>query len=473
MTSLARLANRNFLENLVMDAKLIETLQEYQWETQPAAARLVQELAEDFCGNLSAVRVFADRLLNETGTRLSDWIDHFSVPRASDLVSRLTECRFAVTENENADTWEHHGGLFPVIRTTDSNRKCLTIKVESVADFLFAHRLDDIEIEGEPLSQLRWANVFSDGNYEFWVAERHGNRRFETLAIDETQTKAVLRHKEAFERRRRKFDTDEAGFDHATNLVRSAIDDLGTDWTCDLYFAAERKYWQSRNRAAQIQKARQDKLGLGWANHDHHTYRSSREHFKRLIAVLELLGFECRERFYGGREAGWGAQVLEQPRCGIVIFADVDLSPEEVAGDFAHDGLEPRSQLGTVGLWCKLHGEAFLQAGLHHLECQFEFDATRDQLAEAGVAAMKPFTDFDYLRQAFTEGEIWPVAEARITAALEAGYISVEQAERFRNEGSIGSHLEILQRDDGYKGFNQTGVSEIIRETDPRRIRSA
>ena len=30
-----------------------------------------------------------------------------------------------------------------------------------------------------------------------------------------------------------------------------------------------------------------------------------------------------------------------------------------------------------------------------------------------------------------------------------------------------GSHLEILERDAGYKGFNQAGINEIIRETDP------
>ena len=35
-------------------------------------------------------------------------------------------------------------------------------------------------------------------------------------------------------------------------------------------------------------------------------------------------------------------------------------------------------------------------------------------------------------------------------------------------EGAIGSHLEILERNDGYKGFNQTGISQIIRRTDPR-----
>jgi hypothetical protein len=125
--------------------------------------------------------------------------------------------------------------------------------------------------------------------------------------------------------------------------------------------------------------------------------------------------------------------------------------------------------LGTVGLWCKLHGEAFLQAGMHHLECQFDFEAAKVQLASSGVASMKPFTDFDYLRQAFTQGEIWPVDPQRLAGALAEGYLTAEQAEKFRRDGALGSHLEILQRNEGYKGFNQTGVSEIIARTDPRR----
>ena len=35
--------------------------------------------------------------------------------------------------------------------------------------------------------------------------------------------------------------------------------------------------------------------------------------------------------------------------------------------------------------------------------------------------------------------------------------------------GAIGSHLENLERNDGYKGFNQHGVSDIISRTDPRK----
>ena len=38
-----------------------------------------------------------------------------------------------------------------------------------------------------------------------------------------------------------------------------------------------------------------------------------------------------------------------------------------------------------------------------------------------------------------------------------------------REQGAIGSHLENLERNEGFKGFNQTGVSEIISATDPRK----
>ena len=36
------------------------------------------------------------------------------------------------------------------------------------------------------------------------------------------------------------------------------------------------------------------------------------------------------------------------------------------------------------------------------------------------------------------------------------------------DRGAVGSHLENLERHDGYKGFNQHGVSDIIKRTDAR-----
>jgi len=216
-------------------------------------------------------------------------------------------------------------------------------------------------------------------------------------------------------------------------------------------------------------QAQQDALGLGFANRDHHTYRSSRGAFRSLVAALEALGLICRERFYAGKDAGWGAQVMEHTETGICVFADVDLSPEEVAGDFAHQGLAPRDKLGTVGLWCELHGEAFLAAGMHHLECQFEFDAVAPKLVAQGIPVMPRFTDYPHLKQAFTQGEVWRVAPPRLAHALSSGFLTQAQASRIENEGALGSHFEILERNLGYKGFNQDGINKIILATDPRR----
>jgi hypothetical protein len=93
----------------------------------------------------------------------------------------------------------------------------------------------------------------------------------------------------------------------------------------------------------------------------------------------------------------------------------------------------------------------------------------RQSWAPIGVETMAPFTDFPYLKQAFTRGETWAVDRRRIERLLAEGCITTEQAIRFGSEGALGSHLEILERNDGSKGFNQTGISEIITRTDPRR----
>jgi hypothetical protein len=412
---------------------------------------------------------FEERLRQETGTRLVDWLDHLALPASSQWKSRLEQTGFVPQDHVQFIVWQHPDGLFPQIVTHPDATWRLAIRIESAADFLAVHALTQgTKIEGQPLGPLRKARIAADSSFEFWIAERHGYRGWEPMELNAAQVEAIRHYDEQFSRRTRQFADVAQGFVAARELVRAAVADLGPGRASDLFFAAERRYWTGRNRAARFQKARQDTLGLGWANHDHHTYRSSRDHFRRLIAILEDLGFVCRERFYAGHEAGWGAQVLEHAESQVVIFADVDLSPTEVSDDFAHLPLPPQEQFGTVGLWCLLHGEAFFEAGMHHLECQFDFAAATSQIQQAGIRVMKPFTDLPYLKQAFTEAEPWPVTAQRGDAALALGAISGQQAEQFRS-GALGSHLEILQRDEGYKGFNQTGINSIIRATDPRR----
>jgi len=444
----------------------------FTWEQQPAAAELVGEVLDRFRAGNPEIARLEQRLREETGTRLLDWVDSIFLSRDGDAARRLTEVGFR-REGETASVWRHPGGMFPTfvfdsaLLVEDASADVLAIKVESVDDFSRIHAGGAAVCRGKPGSPLRTALLPAG----MAAIERHGQREFAWPTASDREIAQAAKHRQAFSQRTR--DSAAAGFQLAAALVEAAAADLGVDWTCDLFFAAERNYWMSRNRAARVQYDRQQRLGLGWANHDHHTYRSSRASFQDLIGVLELMGFHCRERFYAGSEAGWGAQVLEQPQAGIVVFADVDLSPEEISGDFSHEPLPPRKTFGTVGLWCALHGESFLQAGMHHLECQFDFDAARAQLRAAGVETMTPFTDFSFLRQAFTTGELWPVDAQRIAKTQARGAITAAQAEQFRTAGALGSHLEILERNDGYKGFNQTGVSDIIARTDPRRSSGA
>lgn len=450
----------------------LDAIHAFQWARQPKAEALVQSVLTDFlCRNLFASALEA-RMTAETGTRFYDWVDSIHLPINGRWEQQLRDAGFKPTTSKHLTIYRNEDGIFPAVvldSSADAEPVVVYLKIDSVMDFLSVHQLSD-QIAGEPFAPFRYAMVARENGAQLSVAERRGSAEFMTDATNPNARLAAARHLEHFRLRRRGFLQEMDGFVHANELVNAAIADLGVDQTCALFFQAEREFWQRRNRAAQVQKARQDRLGLGWGNHDHHTYRSSRACFKDLIALHEKLGLVCRERFYAGREAGWGAQVMENSRAGIVTFNDVDLSPEELVEDFAHRPLAPRDSLGTVGLWCALHGEAFLQAGMHHLECQFDFDALKQQLErDHGVGVMKPFTDYPYLRQAFTEGERWAVAPERIDKLLAAKLITPQQAEQFRAQGAIGSHLENLERNEGFKGFNQKGVSEIIAATDPRR----
>jgi len=81
---------------------------------------------------------------------------------------------------------------------------------------------------------------------------------------------------------------------------------------------------------------------------------------------------------------------------------------------------------------------------------------------------MKPFSNFPYLKQSFTQGERWRVDKDRVRNLLEKKLISRDQMRRFMKDGATGSHLELIERNHGFKGFNQEAVSDIIKRTDPR-----
>jgi hypothetical protein len=447
-----------------------------EWQRYPQAEALIGGMLEAFVAGMPELERFQARLLETAAGRLVDWVDHLRLEDSPDLRARLAAVGFEPEQVPAArgDTvYQHPGALFPRVILHDAAQAAggepwtLALRVEDLGQFLAAQQVA-APVEGSPLSPLRSARVWRGQGRTVTAVERRGWRGMLPVTMPPDYAGQILAARERWATRPRQFKDARQGMTQTLALARALVGELGTDTACWAAFAAERDYWQQRSRAGQSQRARQERLGLGWANHDHHTFRSSRPTFGLLIEILETFGFQARERFYAGQEAGWGAQVMEQPVCEIAVFADVDLAPEEVAADFGHTPLAPREETGTVGLWCGLHGESMLSAGLHHLAGRYDFDLETEGLAGWSIPFLRPFSDFSYLRQAFTQGERWPVDPERAGRLEAEGRITAEQRTQFVARGAIGSHLENIQRGEGFKGFNQRAVSDIIRRTDPR-----
>lgn len=448
--------------------------EDFNWQRYPEVDAFITGLLDQFKAEFRPARNLAAELMDLTGSRLVDWLDHLVLAGGGQFRGQLAELGFAPLEvpAEPGDAVFHYpGGLFPriVLRNSPAGPGTVlaaAILVEDSSVFLMTHRIAT-RIEGTPFSPYRRAQAWQEGERSLWVVERRGHNGLIPVQMPPDY---VQRYRQAYERwatRPRSFDDRKQGMEQTLRLARSMAADLGADTAAGIVFEAERAFWERRNWAGQVQKARQERVGLGWANHDHHAFRSSRDVFPLLLQILKTLGFQPRERFYAGAEAGWGAQVLEQPACRLAVFADVDLSPGEIHSDFSK-GLAKQDKLSTVGLWCALHGESMLEAGPHHIAARLAFETANADLAQQGIESMRPFSDFPYLKQTFTRGERWQVPDDRLAQLEAAGQIDAGQRERLAFNGAVGSHLENIQRGDGFKGFNQQTVSDIIRRTDPR-----
>ncbi|MCI0745615.1 MAG: hypothetical protein L0Y58_09445 [Verrucomicrobia subdivision 3 bacterium] len=445
----------------------------FDWPLCYDAEERILGCLETFISQFSFAAGLAARMRDATGTLFIDWVDHWVMsPTVESELSRVGyRHEHGVETMAGQRAFWHPEAMLPRVVLDPAVGQShapfsVVLRVDSIADFFAIHDFP-FHPRGAPMTRYRKAVITREaGGPELGIAERRGYRGFVPTEHAPAASAAFLRAHELWRTRNRRAENDNFQETHA--LLDELVSRVGRDGACHVVFAEERLYWERRNRAAQVQKRRQDRLGLGWANHDHHTFRSSRDHFVDLMKCLEKLGFERRERYYAGAQAGWGAQILEQPVEGIVAFCDVDLEPHETEIDFSRLGLPPSKRLGTIGLWVGLHGESFLEAGMHHLECRFDHALLREQLAAENVNTMTPFSDFPFLKQAFTEGERWPVRRERAEALLKRGHIDQAQFDRFVTEGAIGSHLENLQRKGGFKGFNQKSVSVIIQATDPR-----
>lgn len=439
----------------------------FNWQRCPEAESLIEQALDKTLQKNPELRSLQKKLLKHTSSRLFDWLDYVVVGTSQEASIDSTGFKLV-----HADTqyrlYAHPGAQLPMIVLKEEDEAFgAAVLVESIEKYLLVEGLGG-EILGSFFSPYRKSLISSGEEAPFWIVERREGGMIEPITTDEKAIVRYLKAKELWSLRARSQDDEMDAFRTAQEVAKDMVSLVGESLAAGIVMEVEREVWQTRNRAGQVQKARQDFVGMGWANHDHHTFRSSRKHFRDLVKLLEILGFRVRERFYAGEEAGWGAQVMEHPKVRLVMFLDVDLLPEELELDFSHHPLPPTPKLGTIGLWCALHGDSILHSGMHHLEAQFMFEELREDLKQSGVAMMEPFSNFEYLKQAFTKGEMWEVNPTRVENLYKKGLISEDQKKRFLEKGALGSHMENLQRREGYKGFNQKNVSFIIKKTDPR-----
>lgn len=438
------------------------------WPRCPEAAEFLQNLYNEFVAANPQVGFMADRLRQTAGIAMIHLIDHWVLPDTDETAAQLIQCGFEAMHTADGDgAWARKGARLARVRLSDEiNYIRMVITVENIDEFAAAWGLPGVGRRGDTDCGYEVASYPLPAG-ELAAVVRLGYDGYRPGELTASSVRAIRDVRERLRTRRRFRDVSES-IHETKRLLTDIIDEIGADRAVDEFFGAEREFYVSRNSAAHYQFNVQSELGIGWANQDHHTYRSSREGFRALIELWTLLGFEGRERYYAGDEAAWGAQIMEHPVSRVVLFCDVDIAPEELDVDFSTVDLAPRQSLGTIGLWCALHGDSIGLAGMHHLECEYDFDAACGSLAAAGFGVMAPFTDLPMLKQAFTVGEIWPVPAERAEALCIQGLITTEQAKRFAEHGATGSHLEILQRWEGFKGFNKTGVSAIILATDAR-----
>jgi hypothetical protein len=431
------------------------------WSPQPAPEAALRRWLDEALTLNRAAAQWRTRLLAETGVRFRDLVDHVTFAGEDSRVNLEAEG----WRQAEPGVWRNAAGLFPPhVRGAED---AIWLRVESADAFLAANGLA-APVEGAQFEPLRRAIAFPGEGVAVGIVERSGGAGFAPEPVEACEIRAARIHLQCFRARRREFDTVDQGLDHAERLVHAAVGEIGPHRACDLWLKAEREYWMRRCPPGARQKARQDALGIGWANIDHHTYDGSRQYFRRTIGILETLGYELREMLYAGDLAGWGSQVLEQPVIGSTIFADVDLAPHELEIDFAHAELPPLDRHRRAGILSVLHGESILEGGLNHVAALYDQAALRAQLAREGIGMMKPFSSFPFLYQELTEGIPAPVDPARIDRLERAGHLTAAEAEDIRLNGYIATHLENIERNDGYKGFNKPGIDGVLRALDPR-----
>lgn len=391
--------------------------------SEPAASH-VQSALETVCSLLPEARAFSEEVRRGCALRLEDIVDTLIITGGIDhfLSSGWREVRPGLLRHSQMRIPDVARGakLGVVIRADD---------IEQLLDALGV----EAPIEGPPHAPVRRARIFSSPSAVLDAVER-GGEDVATTSFGPRKIRRAQLHQQIFRTRRRQFRSRDLGFAHAERLVDAAIADLGAAWAGDLFLRAEREYWERQCYPGAFVGRRLSQLGVGWANIDHIAYRTSREHFHRLIGVFGKLGFAAVELAQPSPDTGWGACRLESASLRRAIVIEVDLNADECSLESFPRNPPPLRWHTPVGLWAALHGESILDGGIARVGALFD-PSIHELLVTAGLKVTANACGgaaLDFPRA---------ININRIDSLERGGYLSAAVAERFRLNGDIASTL--------------------------------
>jgi len=252
----------------------------YIWPRCPKADRFVRAGIKKFLSKHAFAKKLARRMAEETSTEFLVWVDHLVFPARELKPITLNQLGFVRDKKAAAPhgvkVFRHpHSDLPSVLYLSKARAVSCAIKTESIRQFQLAHTMLHA-IEGRLYSPLRMIRIRESGS-ELIVLERRGGTGF--IPGKRNVSDYYVAGFKRWAQRCRHFKSDAQGMRETLKLARILVKDLDEAAAATAFLEGERVYWQGRNFAARVQKARQDALGLGWANHDHHTFRSSRPLF--------------------------------------------------------------------------------------------------------------------------------------------------------------------------------------------------
>lgn len=342
--------------------------------------------------------------------------------------------------------WRAPNALLPDI--IDSQHTRIGLRVEAVEEFLAAIG-SNARIEGPTYGPYRTATFIAGNEISFSAVERHGWAGNQLSPPGARIIRKARIHQQIFRTRRRQFQNVERALSYTLRLAQAAAADLGPEWAGALFARAEREYWQARSALASGQQQRQREAGVGWCTIANLTYASSREHLPTLVQILETLGYRQQpDLAWVGDAMDWAVLPMNPPPGAPSILVSFDLAPHENVKQVLNGTASPLTWHGRPGIWCALHGESILDAGLQGLSAYYEPALAQSLMANdidhADHLLVMKHPHFDQP----VHFEHRAVSPGRTDALEREGYLSSLQTENYRLLGAGASYFSVIPHDD-------------------------